>query len=327
MLPVTVLLIMFSSVAGAQAIKLGTLAPPGSPWEQSLHRLSNDWRRISRGRVSLRIYAGGVAGDEDDMLRKMRIGQLGAAAISGPGLSQIFPGILAIQMPMLVESDAELDYIIEKMQPFFEEEFAKRGYQLLVWTRAGWAYIFSRDPVIRPEDLRRQKLFVWEANPDEIRAWRELGFNPVALAMTDVMLQLQSGGLDVFISSPLVMASNQFFAVADNMTEMKWAPFIGALLVSTRVWNSIPADTRVELRAAAQKLRTDYEKEFLGADAQAIEVMERNGLKTHPVSPSANREWRELVEEGLLAFFGDRFDISYYETAQGYLEEYRSGAR
>jgi len=106
---IVIALAVAAQAAAGQVIKLGTLAPAGSPWEQALRKLAGDWSRLSIGRVSLRIYPGGVAGDEDDMLRKIRIGQLNAAALSGPGLSTIVPGVLALQVPLLVTDDDELD--------------------------------------------------------------------------------------------------------------------------------------------------------------------------------------------------------------------------
>ena len=71
----------------AQTIKLGSLAPEGSPWDSTLKQMGAEWSRLSGGRIQLRIYPGGIAGDEQDMVRKMRIRQLDAAALTGIGVS------------------------------------------------------------------------------------------------------------------------------------------------------------------------------------------------------------------------------------------------
>jgi len=312
-----------SVAAEAQTIKLGSLAPAGSPWEQSLRKLASEWSRLSGGRVNLAVYPGGVVGDEDDMLRKVRIGQLSAAALSGPGLVSIVPAAVTLQIPQLVSSDGELDYLMEKMTPVFERRFEEKGFKLLSWTRAGWAYIFARDPVIWPEDLRRQKLWVWQGSPEEARAWRDLGFQPVSLGSADVMVQLQSGGIDAFITSPLIVASNQYFAFANDMTELKWAPFVGGLVVSLKVWDSIAADLRSRLERAVVEVTESYRHDFLGADAEAIGVMKRHGLVTHEVAPEAREAWRQFVKRGVGVFFGNQSDLQYYETASRYLEEHR----
>jgi len=92
-------------------INMGTLAPEGSPWHDALLQVKQDWNRISRGRVVLRIFPSGVQGDENVMIRKMRIGQLQAVAVSGNGLSRIEPAISCLQIPLMFDSYDELDYV------------------------------------------------------------------------------------------------------------------------------------------------------------------------------------------------------------------------
>ncbi len=310
-----------------QVIKLGTLAPAGSPWEQGLRNLASEWSRLSGGRVALKVFPGGIVGDEDDMLRKIRIGQLGAAALSGPGLSTIAPGVLALQVPLLASDDQELDYLIEKMTPDLEEELEDKGFRLLAWTRAGWAYVFARRPVIGPDDLRRQKMWVWQGRPDEAKAWRELGFQPVTLGTADVMIQLETGGVDAFITSPLVAAANQYFAVAGNMTDLKLVPFIAGLVVGARAWDSIPTRLRPQLERAALEMTRGYSESFRAADGDAIAVMKKHGLITHAVTVETREAWRRLFAGSVETFFGKEFDIRCYRAAEGHLAQLRAEGR
>ena len=91
-------------------IKMGTLAPVGSPWHQVLQQMGERWRTISAGRVKLVIYAGGVLGDEPDLVNKMRIGQIRAVALSGAGMSVIEPGVAALQIPT---QDPDIDRVVD----------------------------------------------------------------------------------------------------------------------------------------------------------------------------------------------------------------------
>ena len=109
---------MGPATAGAtQVIKLGTIAPEGSPWHDGLLELAQRWRELSGGQIDLRIYPGGVSGDEPDMIRKMRIGQLHAAALTTVGLTTVVPDIEALAFPTVVRSDAELDQVIRRVGP------------------------------------------------------------------------------------------------------------------------------------------------------------------------------------------------------------------
>src|SRR3974390_1990238 len=98
-------------------IKLGTLAPNGSPWHTLLKEMGQKWEQASGGKVKLRIYPGGVLGNEGDMIKKMRIGQLQAAALTTIGLHDISPDPQAVDVPMMVDSWPTLDYVMDRMAP------------------------------------------------------------------------------------------------------------------------------------------------------------------------------------------------------------------
>ena len=83
-MPIRALVLAFFLAAPAHAapvrIKLGTLAPQGSTWHQLLQEMAQKWSQTSNGQVELKIYAGGTQGNEGEMIRKISIGQLHAAA-------------------------------------------------------------------------------------------------------------------------------------------------------------------------------------------------------------------------------------------------------
>ena len=155
------LLAACSASAGALTIKLGTLAPVGSPWEIGLAAdccgLGQDLRRHGDAADLRRRHCG----DEPDMVRKMRIGTLNAAGITVSGLQGIFKGFKTLSYPLLVRNDDELSDVLDHMKPFFEQELEKRGFHAVMWSPGGWVYIFSRRPVVYPQDLKSQKLWVW----------------------------------------------------------------------------------------------------------------------------------------------------------------------
>ena len=138
-------------------IKMATLAPEGSSWFRVLQEMGEEWRKASDGAVTLRIYPGGVAGDEDAMIRKMRIGQIQAAAITGIGLAYLEPSFYALHIPMMYESDEEFDYVRDRYAPVLERKMEEKGFVVLNWGDAGWVHFFSKDPVVTPEEAKALK--------------------------------------------------------------------------------------------------------------------------------------------------------------------------
>ena len=308
--------------AGALTIKLGTLAPVGSPWETGLRKLAAEWDRLSNGSVTLRIYAAGIAGDEPDMIRKMRIGTLNAAGITVSGLQGIFNGFKTLSYPLLVRNDAELASVLNNMRPYFEQELEKRGFHAVMWSPAGWVYLFSRKPVMYPKDLKSQKLWVWQLDPNEIQAYQRAGFQTVSLAVTDLMTSLQGGMVDALLTSPLLAASNQWFGVVNNMSTIRLGPLWGATLISEKAWSEIPCDLRPRLMEAAQKVADSIAPELAKADDQAIAVMKKYGLAITKVSPKADAEWADLLGRTFSGLVGTTYDKESFEIAQKYLGEY-----
>ncbi len=151
-----------------------------------------------------------------------------------------------LSYPLLVRSDDELSYVLDRMKPFFDTELQKRGFKAFMWSPGGWVYFFSRQPLSSPDDLRKQKLWVWSGDPDEIQAYQSAGFQTVTLASTDLMTSLQGGMVDALVTSPLIAASSQWFGIASNMYALRLAPLWGAAVISTKTWAEVPAGPPAE---------------------------------------------------------------------------------
>jgi TRAP-type C4-dicarboxylate transport system substrate-binding protein len=312
-----------ASGAGALTIKLGSIVPKGSPWELALKRMAAEWARISDGSVTLQMYPSGTAGDEADMIRKMRIGQIQAALVTVSGVQRIWNGVKALSYPLFIRDDAEFQYVMERIWPMIDRELATRGFKAVFWSPGGWMYFFTRLPVVRPDDLRRQKMWVW-GDPDEILAWQSMGFQVVPLSALDVMTSLTGGMIDGMVTSPLVAASNQWFGVASNMAGLKLSPLWGALLIPLRTWEAVTASLRPQLLAAAGKATAGLAGEIAKADESAVTVMRKYGLRISEIPAAARVEWEQVVSRGLPLLEGTAYDPTALEAAREILREYRA---
>lgn len=324
--PLALLLVaLFAPTAHSQVIKLGSLAPEGSPYHKALQEIAQSWKDLSGGKVNLRIYPGGIVGDESDMIRKMRIGQLNAAALTSVSLISIVPDIEAFSFPTMIQTDEELDEVIRVAGPVIEEQLNEKGFTLIAWTLAGWVHFFARQPVIEPADLQKQKLFFWGSDTTYIEMLKRAGFQPVALPVAELLPSLQSGLVEAFASPPTVALAFQWHQRATNLTAMRWQPLPGCFVVDNRTWSKIPADLRANLLASAKTINANLLRQSRQLETDAIAAMSATGVTTHEVPPAAREAWIDLVKrEGFPLFVGPRFSTAMYQRVQDILTPLRS---
>src|SRR3954468_23053861 len=143
--PFLALLCLSAGSASAQTvrIKLGTLAPQGSTWHQLLQQMAAEFSKESGGKVELKIYAGGTQGSEGEMIRKISIGQLQAASMTSVGLHEITPEPQVEDVPFLIDSYEEYDYVHAKIVDKLDAALAKNKFVALQWGEVGFVYLFS----------------------------------------------------------------------------------------------------------------------------------------------------------------------------------------
>ena len=297
-LPLIAALAVFaaSATVSAQTIKLGTLAPKGSPWYEVLVDLKADWEAASNGSIKVTIFPGGTLGDEPDMMRKMAIGQIQASMVTATGLSMVAPEIWALQMPMMIGSYEELDYIRDRLAPEFEAALLKKNLVVLNWGEAGWVRFFSNEPMRTPEDLRKLKLFVWAGDSVIYEAWKDAGANAVPLPVPELYSALNSGMVDAYSTTSVASLSFQWFGLAPHMMDLKWAPLVGATVIRADVWRKIPKDLRAKMLAASHRAGRRFRELTRSFEQDAVGVMQEHGLTVHELTPREVALWEEAAK-------------------------------
>jgi TRAP-type C4-dicarboxylate transport system substrate-binding protein len=305
-------------------IKMGTLAPDGSPWHQALQLMGERWRRISGGQVKLVIYPGGVLGDEPDMVNKMRIGQIQSVALSGAGMSTIEPGVMALQIPMMFESYEELDYVRDRVAPRLEKMIEARGFIVLNWGDAGWVHFFVTRPATRLGDMRNMKLFTWAGDNDTLQLWKANGFRAVPLAATDILTGLQTGLIDAVPTTPLYALLNQSFGIARNMIDVKWAPLVGATVITRKMWDSLPAAQRSDMLNAAREAGVSLRGGVRKMGDEAVVSMQKRRLQVIHVDAATVAEWRREAEGVYPKLRGNQVPAELFDEVRRLRDEYRA---
>jgi TRAP-type C4-dicarboxylate transport system substrate-binding protein len=278
-------------------VRVGSVAPKDSPWHDVLKEMAIQWKKVSGGKVDVRIFAGGVLGDEDEMLRKVNSGEIQAVGMSGVGLSRIAPGVSALQIPMLMDSYAQFDHVRAGLEPRLEAAIRAKGYEVLNWSDVGWVYFFAAKKAIHtPSDLKPLKFFTSAGDAATEQLYSQLGFNPAPLNINELLTALETGRIEAFDVPPLFALANQSFGAAPYMTDLKWAPVVGATIIDRKTWEKIPADLRPKLLTAARDAGEIQRARIRELGDKAIGEMQQHGLKVIKLEPREVAQWRDLAD-------------------------------
>lgn len=321
-LSIAVLIVALASAPQAQnaGLKLATIVPDGSIWDKALKQMGADWGKATAGRVATTVYSGGTQGDDPTVLRKIRVNALQAASLTAVGLANVDWSFNVFNLPFFFENYDELNAVLEKLTPVLKQRAESKGFVLVHWGHAGWLQVFSKRPVQTLADLKGIKLYT-SAGDDRMTQWYKAnGFQPRAMAMTDILTGLSTGLIEGMPSTPLASMAYQWHKQTPYMLDIGLAPFIGATVISKRSWDSISAADRAEmLRISAgveQMLRVEVPK----GDALAVAMMGAQGLK---VTKATGDEWRQEAQVLLKSMRGQMVPPDIFDLAVKERDAYR----
>ncbi len=303
-------------------IQLGSILPANSLWDRSLKQMAAEWQRETEGRVQLRVLAGSVK-DEGSLARRLKAGRPQAAVFGLPG--EIDNAFNVLSIPFFFESDEEAFHVVEMLTPTFERVLADQGLVLLNWGHAGWTHFFTAERVTSLEDLKRTKIYTTTGDDKMLQWYRQNGFDPVPLAVTDVLLGLNTGLINAHPSPPYVALLFQWYDKTPFMLDVPLTPLFGITVVSERTWNRISAEDQQALRASAKQLELELLREVPVQERRSIAEMERRGLTVVRLDAAALASFRESANELTASWRGNMIPADVYDQALRERNSFRKG--
>ena len=310
--------------ASAGVVKFATLAPEGTDAMKAMNDVDKEVQARTGGALKFKMYAGGKQGEDKDIVRKIRAGQLQAGGFTGVGLGEIAPLVRILDAPWLFRDHGEVDHIYEKFAPDFEKALGDAGYVLLGWTEVGFIHIFSKTPVTGPEDIRKLKIWLWESDPIAEAAYLALGVSPKPLSVTDVMTSLQTGLIDSVYSAPLYAMALQWHEKTKFIHGSAVANASGAVLISKKAFNALPEAERKVLLEVSRKRLKELNEQIRKSNTAAMEQLKKQGLGVTPASPAALKAYEEAGRKARRSLTGRLYPAELLDRVEKSLEAYRA---
>jgi TRAP-type C4-dicarboxylate transport system substrate-binding protein len=310
----------------AQTIKIATIAPESSSWMKDMKAGAAAIEKNTDGRVKFKFYGGGVQGNDKQVQRKMRTGQLHGGAFSSGGLNRFHKDADLFALPMLFNSIEEARYVRNELEPVVRERLEEAGYVNFGLAAAGFAYMMSNRPARTLDDLKGSKVWIPEGDPVGFAALRALGVAPVVMPVTDVMTGLQTDLLDSITAPPVGAVVFQWHTQLQYLTDVPIAYVYAAMLVDKRVFSKLSDDDQAVVREVMEGIYRKFDKYGVSDNEDAMQALLDGGLQKISPNPAEVAEWRKVVEASHQNMADDGvFDPALYERLRSLLEQYRAG--
>jgi TRAP-type C4-dicarboxylate transport system substrate-binding protein len=278
---------------------MASLAPAGSSWDKVFRAWGNSLTEQTGGAVNFQFFPGGVAGDERDVLRKMKLGQMDAAGLTSVGLGQITRSISVLQMPSIIQNYKQLNHVRDKLAPEFEGMFAKEGYKLLGWGDAGFGRIFSKQPILKPADYKTVRPWIPRDEAALPEMMKIVGANGVPLGIPEVFPALQTGMVDTVVVSPIACVALQWFRYVTHMSKGSGVAIVGATLLRDEFFKTLAPDHQKALLETGKKAHAALIAQVQKEDDKAYKTLVGRGIiEFDPMAaPEGKKQWDDLNEE------------------------------
>ncbi len=321
----TVVLLPVAHADESYTLKFATLAPLGSTWMNIITDWAAKVEKESKGRLKFKLYGGGITGDEPDVLRKIRFGQIQGAAMTGHGIGYIYSPTRVLEIPFLFRSYEEVDHVRAKLMPEIREGFRQNGFELVGWMDVGFIQLFSRTPIYSLEDMRKRRIWLWQGDPLGTAFFSASGLSPVPLPITEVFTSLSTGLIDTTIAPPLGAIALQWFTKTPYMTNIPIMDGVGGLLVSSKFFDSLPKDLQELLRRTGEEAGARLLTETRRDNEKSLVVLKQNGVtfttewkdKDSDMFAIRDRAAADLAKSGYIP-------ADLYERAKKALVDYRA---
>lgn len=307
-------------------IKFATLAPDGSTWMNTMHAIDKEVRQKTENRLGFKFYAGGVQGDEKDVLRKIRVGQIHAGGFTGYGLGAVVSEVRVQELPFMFESLDELDYLREQTDAYFEQQFAEAGFVFLGWADVGFVYLMSKSAIHTPEELTHARMWVWSGDPLAELFFKAFEISPIPLSAADVLTSLQTGVINAVYASPLACVALQWFTRVSHMTNVPLSHGLGAVLVAKSKLRGVSDEDLSLLKEIARPHLRSLTLKTREQNVEALDEMKKEGVQVVSIDDATRREFFARGRGAWSDGVGELYPQELLDRVTRTLTEYRDGS-
>jgi TRAP-type C4-dicarboxylate transport system substrate-binding protein len=299
----------------AKTIKIATFSPEGTFWMKQMRTGAKEIKQQTQGRVKFKFYPGGVMGNDDNVLRKIRIGQLHGGAVTMGTVSQTTPDSTVYGLPFLFSNLDDAEEIRKTTDPILRKQIESNGFVNFGFAQGGFTYMMSKEKISSFDDLKEQKSWVPEKSDVGLSVYHNVGITPISLPLSDVLTGLQTGLINTIITSPIGALALQWHTHVNYVVDLPLNYLTAMMIIDKKVFNKLSEADQTIVR----KVMTNVYKKIDGQNKTdnkgARKALINQGVKFVKLSPKDKAEWLKLGDA-----VSDEMNKKYHYSPKLYKE-------
>jgi len=322
----TVLVLAFSLPLHAATLKIATVTPEGSQWMKDMRAGAKEIKERTEGRVQIKYYGGGVMGNDQKVLSRIRIGSLQGGAFTPTALAAQYSGLNLYGLPMVFDSEEEAAFVRSKLDSKLSAGLEEAGFVNFGFAAGGFAVLMSNTPITRFDDLKGKKVWIPEGDSISREAMEALSLSPVTLPLTDVLTGLQTGLIDIVGMSPIGALVLQWHTKVKYISDLPLLYTLGFMAIDKRAFNKLSNDDQAIVREVMGRIYRNFDRQNLVDNRGARDAMLNTGIETVAFEVAEYQKVRDILM-ATNAKLGEQgmFSKELYDEMLKYVAEYRSG--
>jgi TRAP-type C4-dicarboxylate transport system substrate-binding protein len=312
--------------AQAATLKIATVTPEGSLWMKDMRASAGEIKQRTEGRVQIKYYGGGVMGNDQKVLGRIRIGGLQGGAFTPSTLASQYPDLNLYGLPLVFDSEEEAAYVRERMDAELSAGLEEAGWVNFGFAAGGFAILMSSKPIDSLDDLKGKKIWIPEGDLVSQRSMKALKLSPVTLPLTDVLTGLQTGLIDIVAMSPIGALVLQWHTKVKYVTELPLVYTLGFMAIDKKSFDKLRDEDQAIVREVMERTYENFDKVNLVDNASARDALINAGLESVPFDIEEYRKTRAALAESTSQLGAEGlYTPALYQEMLSYIEEYRSG--
>lgn len=320
------LTILFTSTCHARPkylFKVASLAPEGSIWINHFKDFASELSEKTNGEIGMKVYPGGVMGDDLAMYRKIRAGQLHGGGFTMTGIANVVPDFRVMAIPLFFQNYGEIDKVIEKLHPYFSKKFNENGLELIAITEVGFIYAMSTSPTVTIGDLQKSKSWIPSGDPVTATFLRTLGISPIPLSIPDVLSSLQTGLINTVYNSLYGTIVMQWFNKAAYISDLPYGYAYGSIALSKKEFSKLPEEYAALVHTLAKKHFSALLTKTRKSNDDSRDVLEKHGVKFIATPANTERGLLEGRDRAIQKLLDSSFSSEVYNMVTEILKQVR----